>query len=197
MPTRAPGDYDFTPPLDAPPLGPVALFPGSGRLTPFAIDLERHRLKGPDPLKSTMYARDVNLVKSVGSLKSATRTPDQTATAFFWFEEQPIWNQIARTVILERRLDPWDAARLLALLNFVLTDSTIAAFEAKYHFRFWRPYTAIRRAAEDGNDYTEADPAGCRFSGQRRQIYRQPSLSRRFLTIRQWRRRRQRRLPRS
>jgi hypothetical protein len=158
VPTRAPGDYDFTPPFDAPPLGPVALFPGFGRLTPFAIDLERHRLKGPDPLKSTMYARDVNLVKSVGGLKSATRTPDQTATAFFWFEEQPIWNQIARTVILERRLDPWDAARLLALMNFALTDSTVAAFEAKYHFRFWRPYTAIRRAAEDGNDYTEADP---------------------------------------
>ena len=52
VPTRAPGDYDFTPPFDAPPLGPVALFPGFGRLTPFAIDLERHRLKGPDPLES-------------------------------------------------------------------------------------------------------------------------------------------------
>jgi hypothetical protein len=49
VPTGAPGDYDFTPPFDAPPLGPVALFPGWGRLTPFAIDLERHRLKGPDP----------------------------------------------------------------------------------------------------------------------------------------------------
>src|ERR671915_370014 len=69
VPTRAPGDYDFTPPFDAPPLGPVALFPGFGRLTPFAIDLERHRLKGPDPLKSALYALDVNLVKSAGSLR--------------------------------------------------------------------------------------------------------------------------------
>jgi hypothetical protein len=76
VPTGAPGDYDFTPPFDASPLGPVALFPGWGRLTPFAIDLERHRLKGPDPLDSRPYARDVNFVKSFGSLKSVTRTPD-------------------------------------------------------------------------------------------------------------------------
>jgi hypothetical protein len=44
------------------------------------------------------------------------------------------------------------------LADFALADSGIAAFAAKYHFRFWRPYTAIRRAGEDGNDYAEADP---------------------------------------
>jgi hypothetical protein len=157
-PTGVPGDYDFTPPFDAPPLGPVALFPGWGRLTPFAIDLERHRLEGPDPLRSRRYARDVNLVKSFGRLESATRTPDQAATAFFWFEQLPIWNDVARTVIQQRDIGPWRAARILALLNFALADSGISAFEAKYRFRFWRPYTAIRRAAEDGNDGTQADP---------------------------------------
>jgi hypothetical protein len=55
-------------------------------------------------------------------------------------------------------MDPWRAARVLALLNFALADSSIAALDAKYHFRFWRPYTAIRRAGEDGNHHTEADP---------------------------------------
>jgi hypothetical protein len=159
LPTGAPGDYDFTPPFDAPPLGPVALFPGWRRLAPFAIDLERHRLKGPDPLRSRRYARDVNVVKSVGSLQSGTRTPDQTETAFFWFEEDwSMWNGIARTVIEQRQEDPWRAARVLALLNFALADSGIAAMDAKYQFRFWRPYTAIRRAGEDGNDRTEPDP---------------------------------------
>ena len=49
VPTGKPGDYDFTPPFDAPPLGPIALFPGLGRLEPFVIDLARHRLAGPDP----------------------------------------------------------------------------------------------------------------------------------------------------
>jgi hypothetical protein len=156
-PTGAPGDYDFTPPFDAPPLGPVALFPGFGRLAPFAIDLARHRPAGPDPLRSSRYARDVNLVKSLGSLTSVTRKPDQTATAFFWFEPFAIWNDIARTVIRRHQLDPWRAARVLALMNFAMADSEIAGFDAKYRFRFWRPYTAIRRAAEDGNDATDED----------------------------------------
>ena len=46
---------------------------------------------------------------------------------------------------------------MLALMNFALVDAGIACFDAKYHFRFWRPYTAIRRAGEDDNDET-ADP---------------------------------------
>jgi hypothetical protein len=159
VPTGVPGDYDFTPPFDAPPLGPVALFPGWSKLAPFAIDSERDRLAGPDPLESDDYARDVALVESVGSLRSTTRTADQTETALFWFEEDwSMWNGIARTVIEQRQLDPWRSARAFALLNFALFDSGIVTFEAKFHFRFWRPYHAIRRADEDGNDRTEADP---------------------------------------
>lgn len=157
-PTGKPGDYDFTPPFDAPPLGPIALFPGLGRFEPFAIDLARHRLAGPFPLSSRRYARDVALVQSVGRLDSTARTPDQTKTAFFWFEPFALWNDIARTVVEDRGLDPWQAARALALVNFAMMDAGIACFEAKYRFRFWRPYTAIRRAAEDGNDRTAPDP---------------------------------------
>jgi membrane-associated phospholipid phosphatase len=52
----------------------------------------------------------------------------------------------------------WDSARLLALVNFALADGYIAGFEAKYHFRFWRPYTAIRRGEDDGNRLTTGDP---------------------------------------
>jgi hypothetical protein len=158
VPTGAPGDYAFTPPFDAPPLGPVALFPGWGRLTPFVIDLAHHRLDGPDPLGSKRYAQDFETLKSVGSRNSTTRTPDQTATAFFWFEPFANWNDIARTVLERQNLDEWRAARVLALVNFALTDAGIACFAAKYRFRFWRPYTAIRQAAEDGNDRTEPDP---------------------------------------
>ena len=158
VPTGKPGDYDFTPPFDAPPLGPIALFPGWGRLTPFVIDLTRHRLGGPDPLTSKRYARDLDFLKSFGRLDSTTRTADQTATAFFWFESLGMWNDIARTVIERQGLDPWRAARILALMNFALADSGIACMNAKYRFRFWRPYTAIRRAGEDGNDRTEPDP---------------------------------------
>jgi hypothetical protein len=159
VPTGKPGDYDFTPPFDAPPLGPIALFPGFGRLTPFAIDLGRHRLTGPDPLTSRRYARDVALVQSVGRLDSTVRTPDQTNIAHFWFEPFGIWNDIARTVVERHAQDPWQAARVFALVNIAMMDAGIACFDAKYHFRFWRPYTAIRRAAEDGNDDTAPDPS--------------------------------------
>jgi len=152
-------DYDFTPPFDAPPLGPVALLPGLGQFKTFAVDLAKHRLDGPDPLRSRKYARDLDFVKSFGSLNSETRTPDHAETAFFWFEETAIWNGIASTVIRQHNLDPWRAARTLALMNFALIDAGIVCFEAKYHFRFWRPYTAIRRAGEDGNEATEPDAA--------------------------------------
>jgi hypothetical protein len=157
VPTGAPGDYDFTPPFDAPPFGPIALFPGWGRLTPFAVDLAHHRLHGPDPLQSKRYARDFNFVKANGSLQSSSRTPDQTDTAFFWFEPFAVWNDIAVAAMQEKHVDPWQAARILALMNFAIVDASIVCFDAKYDFRFWRPYTAIRRGEEDGNDRTAAD----------------------------------------
>jgi hypothetical protein len=158
VPTGEPGDYDFTPPFDSPPLGPVALFPGLGRVTPFVVDVGRHRLKGPDPLRSKRYAREVRFLAAYGRLEGSARTQDQTDTAFFWFEPFAIWNDIAVTVLEREHANPWVAARVLALMNFALMDAGIACFDAKYHFRFWRPYTAIRRAAEDGNDATEAEP---------------------------------------
>jgi membrane-associated phospholipid phosphatase len=158
VPTGKPGDYDFTPPFDRPPLGPIALFPGLGRIEPWVIDVARHRLDGPDPLTSRRYARDLGLVRSIGRLDSTTRTPDQTKIAFFWFEGFAVWNDIARSAVEQHALDRWDAARTLALVNVAMMDAGIACFDAKYRFRFWRPYTAIRRAAEDGNERTEPDP---------------------------------------
>lgn len=158
VPTGAAGDYDFTPPFDRPPLGPIALFPGLGRLKPFGIDLTRHRPKGPDRLSSRRYASDLKHLKVFGSLTSTRRSPDQSQTAFFWFEEFAPWNQIANSVLRRKHADIWQSARVLALVNFSLVDSFIACFKAKYHFRFWRPYTAIRRADEDHNRLTEPDP---------------------------------------
>ena len=39
-----------------------------------------------------------------------------------------------------------------------MTDGYIGTFETKYHYRFWRPVTAIRLADIDGNAATTADP---------------------------------------
>jgi hypothetical protein len=157
VPTGRPGDYAFTPPFDVPPLGPIALFPGWGRLEPFAINRQRHRFGGPDPLGSARYARDLNFLKSIGRIDSTTRTPEQTEIARFWFEPLDTWNRIAHTVIDRLRLDPWRSARIMALMAFAIADADVLVFDAKYRFRSWRPYTAIRRAGEDGNPGTEPD----------------------------------------
>jgi hypothetical protein len=155
VPTDRPGDYRFTPPFDAPPLGPIALFPGWGRLEPFVAALEKHRPEGPYPLRSRGYADDLNEIKALGRLNSSIRTAEQTEIARFWFEEFPIWSRIAAGAVRKEGLDPWDAARVLAQVHFAAADAGFACFAAKYHFRFWRPYTAIRHAAEDGNPATD------------------------------------------
>lgn len=38
-----------------------------------------------------------------------------------------------------------------------LADAYIAGWDSKFYYNFWRPYTAIRAAASDGNDATSAD----------------------------------------
>jgi hypothetical protein len=62
-------------------------------------------------------------------------------------------------VIRRGGLDPWQAARAFALVNFAMADAYIAGFAAKYEFRFWRPVSAIQNAASDGNESTEPDTA--------------------------------------
>ena len=47
-------------------------------------------------------------------------------------------------------------SRLLAMVG---DDAGIATAEAKLHYNFWRPITAIRNASDDGNDATAEDPA--------------------------------------
>jgi membrane-associated phospholipid phosphatase len=127
---------------------------------PFIIDLREHAVGGPLLLSGPQYARDLADVKAVGAIASSTRTPDQSEIARFWYEDSPLgWNRITNTVVRQRRLDPWTAARAFALVNFALADGFIAGFDAKYRFRFWRPVTAIQEAASDGNPMTEADPA--------------------------------------
>lgn len=154
VPGTGPGEYRFVAPFD------FAAMPGWGRVQPFVIDLRRHAVPGPQPLTSADYARDLADVRELGALGSTTRTADQSEVARFWYEDSPLgWNRIANAAVVQRGLDPWSAARALALVNFAMADGFIAGFEAKYHFRFWRPMTAIHHAADDGNPLTTPDAA--------------------------------------
>jgi hypothetical protein len=154
VPRPGPGEYQFTPPFS------FAAQPGWGRVQPFVINLEEHALEGPQPLTSVAYALDLAYVKAIGHTASTIRTPEQSEIARFWYEDSPIgWNRIANTAVRQRNLDSWSAARAFALVNFAMADGFIAGFEAKYRFRYWRPETAIRAAATDGNPLTEPDGA--------------------------------------
>jgi hypothetical protein len=88
--TKKPGDYDATP-FDAPtPPGVVGIFPSWGRVRPWGINLDDHKLPGPDPLESFQYALDFNYLKAIGSVNSPWRTADQTEIARFWAEAAPV-----------------------------------------------------------------------------------------------------------
>src|SRR5688572_33476182 len=50
-----------------------------------------------------------------------------------------------------------EAARLFALVDMAIADAYIAGWDSKFHYNFWRPYTAIRNAANDGNNATTGD----------------------------------------
>src|SRR5205823_9966232 len=49
-------------------------------------------------------------------------------------------------------------ARIFALLGMAIADASIAVFDTKYHYNFWRPVTAIRAGGLDDNDETGPDP---------------------------------------
>ena len=45
----------------------------------------------------------------------------------------------------------------MALASVAGADAAIAVFDAKYHYDFWRPITAIRNGDNDDNPATERD----------------------------------------
>jgi len=47
----------------------------------------------------------------------------------------------------------------MAMVSVTYADGLIACLEAKYHYAFWRPITAIRAGHTDGNDATIGDPS--------------------------------------
>jgi membrane-associated phospholipid phosphatase len=149
----------WTPISDAP--GAQALLPGWGAVTPFVLRSgSQFRPDPPPALDGERYARDYNEIKVIGALNSPVRTPEQTEIARFWLASPTaIWNPVLRQVVAARDLDLSDKARAFALFYLAAADASIACWEAKYAYNFWRPQPAIRRGDADGNDLTEADAA--------------------------------------
>ena len=160
-PGSGPGAWRPTPPRYDPPL-----MPEWATVRPFVLASPRQfRPPGPPSLGSRAWADAYNEVKAIGRTDSASRTAEQTEIAGIWadgtgtYTPPGHWNQIAAQLAEEKGNSLAANARLFAALNLALADAAIACWDAKYVYRFWRPVTAIRAAATDGNPDTEPDPS--------------------------------------
>jgi len=128
-------------------------------MRPFALASPSQFRPGPPiSLKSREWAADYNEIKELGGKTSNKRSTQQTETARFWLMTGPqAYHPLARQLVIERHLNLIDSARFMALFAVTLTDAYIAAFDAKYHYDFWRPVTAIRNGDLNDNPATARD----------------------------------------
>ncbi|MBL0419059.1 vanadium-dependent haloperoxidase [Ramlibacter sp. AW1] len=114
---------------------------------------------GPPPaLDSEQWARDYNEVKVLGSKASTQRTPEQTEAARFWeYSLPPIYHGVVRSVAQQPDRSVAQNARLFAAVSQAMDDALIAVMDAKYHYGFWRPVTAIRNGDRDDHPATELE----------------------------------------
>jgi PAP2 superfamily len=158
-----PGEWRLAPPQGQEPNQIVAKdsAPWVGNVDPFLVpNVEMLRSDGPNALTSAAYAEDFNEVKELGSLRSTSRTADQKAASIFWQDSGPaIWNRVFRALAASEKLDIVESARMFAMTNLASADGSIGCWNDKYYWNFWRPITAIREAASDGNPATEPDSA--------------------------------------
>jgi hypothetical protein len=163
LPTPGPGVWQPVPsyPLANPPT-PPPVAEWQAQFKPFALrsaDQFLERVPPPPSLTSATFTRDFNLTKDYGALNSSVRTPQQTEIGLFWSDNPAAqYSRALRGLIQTQGLDTAEAARLGAMSFVALADSATACMNAKYHFWFWRPFTAIRNADTDGNPNTVADP---------------------------------------
>ena len=153
--STGPGVYQTTPPFNG-----FVIQPGFRFAVPFGLRSPAQFRPGPPPrLTSPDYAVAYNEVKDFGRDGSVRRTTEQTLYAVWWmleFAEGSV-NRLARQLVTQRSIQLWQAARMFALLNMSLFDAYVAVWDSKYEYNHWRPYTAIREAAGDGNPATAAE----------------------------------------
>ena len=154
-----PGRWQPTPPANA-----AATFTHLQQALPMALLSATQVLPPPPPsLTSARYAADLNEVKLLGKSDSTARTEEQTNIARLWSGVGtttgffPVWNNVARDVVLERNLSLVETARVFVLVNVSIHDALQTTQASKFVYGMWRPVTAIRAADTDLNPETEPD----------------------------------------
>jgi hypothetical protein len=110
----------------------------------------------PPALTSERWARDYEEIKRLGGRTGSSRTPEQTLMARYRITPNLV--PTMRLIADAPGRSAVQNARMFALVSMVIDDAGTANAEAKLHYNFWRPITAVRNAADDGNDATAEDP---------------------------------------
>jgi len=144
-----PGVWRLTPPAFAPPQTPWL-----AQVAPFLLQTPDQFLPdAPPSLSSTEWADAFEQIKRYGAVSNSLRTPEQTATALFWTANVVRqYNRAFRDIATQRGLTLMASARLQAMVDMVGADALIALMNAKYHFLFWRPVTAIDPSSVNASD---------------------------------------------
>ena len=128
-------------------------------MKPFAmIKGSQFRPDPPIALNSNEWAADFNELKDYGGKTSTKRSAQQTEIARFWLMTGPrAYHPLVRELVTTKGMSVVDSARFIALVTVGLNDALIAVFDAKYHYNFWRPITAIRNGDIDENPATDRE----------------------------------------
>src|SRR4029453_16061331 len=128
-------------------------------MKPFAMATPSQFRPGPPiSLESKEWATDYNELKDYGDQISAKRTAQQTETARFWLVGPPAaYHPFVRQLVIAKQMSVVESARFMALVAIGINDAIIAVLDAKYHYNFWRPITAIRNGDIDGNSITDRE----------------------------------------
>src|SRR5215510_151596 len=126
---------------------------------PFAMTSPSQFRPGPPiALTSEQWANDYNEIRELGGRASSKRSAKQAEDARFWLITGPqSTDPVARQLAAVKGMNVIDNARYMALTAVALADAYIAVMDAKYHYDFWRPITAIRNGDTDDNPATERD----------------------------------------
>ena len=144
--------------------------PHWGFVDPFVMTNVHSHLSSPPPaLDSFEYAVGYQHLLDFGGdgIQYPTlRSRQQTVTGIFWaYDGTPglgtpprLYNQIVRTIAIQKRNSVESNARLFALVNLAMADAGIQCWYAKYYYEFWRPIVGIRNGDDDSNEFTTGDP---------------------------------------
>ena len=125
-------------------------------LQPFAIGrVDALRPPPPPALSSARYAKDLEEVKRLGGKDSIDRTQHQSRMARYRIT--PDLTPMLRRISDLPGRSTVQNARMFARVAMTEFDEGLAMVDAKMHYHFWRPITAIRDADDDTNESTTRD----------------------------------------